>query len=68
MENAVFWNVTPWALITTDVFLRCVIELLVTDNVVPNTPILVTLMVMEVICSAETSDRKRATQTITVLH
>jgi hypothetical protein len=42
------------------VFLRSVLRLLVTVNVVPSWPILVTLM-MEVIHSSETSVRTRAT-------
>jgi hypothetical protein len=42
------------------VFLRSVLQLLVTANVVPNTSSLVTLM-MDVLCSSETSVLIRAT-------
>jgi hypothetical protein len=45
MKNAVFCDVT---------LLRSVLPLLVTANVVPSSPIIVTLM-MEVICFSETS-------------
>jgi hypothetical protein len=48
-KNAVFWDV-----------LRSVLRLLVTANVVPSSPILVTLM-MEATCSTETSVPTRAT-------
>jgi hypothetical protein len=43
------------------VFLRSVFRLLVTANVVPSSPILVTLM-MEALSSSETSVLSRATQ------
>jgi hypothetical protein len=46
---------------TTLVFLRSMRRLLVTANVVPCSPILVTLM-MEALSSSETSDRTRATR------
>jgi hypothetical protein len=45
VNNAVFWDVT---------FLRGVRRLLVTDNVVPSSPILITLM-MDALRSYETS-------------
>jgi hypothetical protein len=51
MKNAVFW----------DAFLRSACRLLVTANVVPSSPILVTLM-MEAIRSSETSVLTRATR------
>jgi hypothetical protein len=47
--------------VTYVVFLRSVRRLLVTSNVVPSPPILATLM-MEVICSPETSVLTRATR------
>jgi hypothetical protein len=47
MKNAVFWDVTL-------VFLRNVLRLRVTANVVPRTPTFVTLMIVE-ISSSETS-------------
>jgi hypothetical protein len=50
MHNAVFWDVTPCAFL---VFLRNVLRLIVTANVVPSSPIIVTMM-MEAICSSET--------------
>jgi hypothetical protein len=43
------------------VFLRSVLRFLVTANVVPSSPIIVTLM-MEVICSSETSVFRKATR------
>jgi hypothetical protein len=49
MNNGVFWDVTPCGL----VFLRIVRRLLVTDSVVPSSPILVTLM-KEALSSSET--------------
>jgi hypothetical protein len=59
----------PVALVRTDiaeelirvVFLRSVRRLLVTANVVPSSPVLVTLM-MEALSSSETSVLTRATQ------
>jgi hypothetical protein len=48
------------ALVRSDVFLRSVLQLLVTANVVPSSLILVTLM-MEAICSSKTSVLARAT-------
>jgi hypothetical protein len=57
MKNGVFWNVTPYFF----VFLRSVGRLLVTANVVPSSPILVTLM-MEALSSSETSVLTRATR------
>jgi hypothetical protein len=43
-----------------EVFLRSVLRLLVTTNVVPNSPLLLILM-MEATCSSETSGLTRAT-------
>jgi hypothetical protein len=51
MKNAVLWDVTPCG----------VLRLLVSANVVPTSPILVTLM-MEAICSSESSVLTRATR------
>jgi hypothetical protein len=50
MKKAVFWDVTP----------RSMCWLLIMDNVVPSSPILVTLM-METLSSSETSVLTRAT-------
>jgi hypothetical protein len=49
------------ALLRTDVFIRSVLQLLVTDNVFPSLVILVTL-IMEAIHSSETSVLTRVTQ------
>jgi hypothetical protein len=55
MKNAVFWDVSRVALIRTDVSEESSVHLLlVIANVVPSSPILVTLM-MEVLGSSETS-------------
>jgi hypothetical protein len=58
MKKAVFWNLTPCDSCRNRcsdiVFFGNVRRLLVTDNVVPISPILVTLM-MEALCSYETS-------------
>jgi hypothetical protein len=54
MKNAVFWDVVF-------VFLRSVRRLLVTANIVPSSPILVTLM-MEAPSSSEISVLTRATR------
>jgi hypothetical protein len=51
MKNAVFWDVTPRDYVA---FLRSVLQSLVTANIVPSSPILVTLM-MDVIRSSKTS-------------
>jgi hypothetical protein len=59
MKNDVFWDVTPCGSCKTDVFLRSVRRLLVTANVVPSSPILVTLM-KEALSSSETSVLTRA--------
>jgi hypothetical protein len=76
MKNGVFWDVTPcascknrrfggtWRLLHQGdkfMFLRSVRRLLVTANVVPSSPILVTLMI-EAISSSETSVLTRATR------
>jgi hypothetical protein len=73
MKNAVFWDVTPCGSCKNrrfggtyplhhlcEVFLRSVLQLLVTANVVPSSLILVTLM-MEAIRSTETKVGIRAT-------
>jgi hypothetical protein len=67
MKNGVFWDVTPVALVRTDVseehsayFIRRVRRLLVTASVVPSSPIVVTLM-KEALSSSETSVLTRAT-------
>jgi hypothetical protein len=54
MKNTVFWDVTPCGSCNYFLFLRSVRRLLVTANVVPSSPILVTLM-MEALSSSETS-------------
>jgi hypothetical protein len=56
MKNAVFCDVTPCGSC-----IRSVLLLLVTANVVPSFPVLVTLMV-EAKCSSETSVLTRATR------
>jgi hypothetical protein len=61
MKNAVFQDVTMHGTCKNWCFLRSIIRLLVTANVAPTSPILVTLM-MEVICSSETLVLTRATQ------
>jgi hypothetical protein len=71
MNNAVFWDVTQSSSCENrrfgrtyrlhNQFLRSVIQLLVTANVVPSSPILVTLM-MEAIRSFEPSVLTRATR------
>jgi hypothetical protein len=58
MKNGVFWDVTPCG--SCIVFLRSVRRLLVTANVDPSSPILVTLM-MEALSSSETSVLTRTT-------
>jgi hypothetical protein len=55
MKNEVFWDVTPC------VYLRSMCRLIVTANVVPSSPILVTLMI-EALGSSETSVLARATR------
>jgi DNA polymerase III psi subunit len=67
MKNAVFWDVTPWVLVRTDVLeeyiasiIRSLLRLLVTANVVPISPILVTLMT-DMIHSSEASVLTRVT-------
>jgi hypothetical protein len=66
IKNGVFWDVTPYAScknrlssFLTLCFLRSVRRLLVTANVVPSPPILVTLL-MEELSSSETSVLIRA--------
>jgi hypothetical protein len=73
LKNAVFWDVTLWALVRTDgpektsasiirvIFPRRMRRLLLTANVVPSSPILVTLM-MQAQSSSETSIFTTATQ------
>jgi hypothetical protein len=60
MKNVVFWDVTPCGSCPF-VFLRNVRRLLVTANVVPSSPILVTLL-MEALSSSVTSVLTRATR------
>jgi hypothetical protein len=74
MKNAVFWDVTACGSCKNPrfrgayllhqqgdfIFLRRVRWLLVTDKVVPSSPILVTLMI-EALSSSETSVRTKAT-------
>jgi hypothetical protein len=62
MKNAAFWDVTPCGFYKNRVvILRSMRQLLVTANVVPSSPILVTL-VMEALSSSETSVLTRATR------
>jgi hypothetical protein len=71
MKNAVFWGVTPCGSCNNRrhaakkysdfVFLHSLCQLLVTANIVPSSPILVTLM-MEALSSSETSVLTRATR------
>jgi hypothetical protein len=63
MKNAVFWDVTPRGSCKNRRFgdARCVRRLLVTANIVPSSPIHVTL-IMEAIRSSETSALTRATR------
>jgi hypothetical protein len=56
MKNAVFGEVTQCCSYRNRVFLRSVLRLLVTANVVPNSPIPVTLMI-EALISSETCVR-----------
>jgi hypothetical protein len=56
LKNAVFWDVTPFCSCA-----RCVLRLQVIAHVFSSSPILVTLM-MEAICSSETSVLIRATR------
>jgi hypothetical protein len=58
LKNSVFWDVSPCDSI---VFLRSVSRLIVSANVVPSSPILVTLMMAGLI-SSETSVLSRATR------
>jgi hypothetical protein len=53
MKNAVFWDVTLWGWCKKCVFIRSVSRLLVWANVVPSSPILITLM-MEELNSSDT--------------
>jgi hypothetical protein len=64
MENVVFWDVTPCGFCNNllhILFLRSVLRLLVTANVVPSSTNLVTLM-MEALRSSEASVLTRATR------
>jgi hypothetical protein len=54
VNNVVFCDFTAWGFCKNRVFLRSVRRLLVTANVIPSSPILVTLM-MEALRSSETS-------------
>jgi hypothetical protein len=60
MKNVVLWDVTPCGSCKSRRASACV-SLLVTANVVPTSPILVTLM-MEVLSYSETSVLTRATR------
>jgi hypothetical protein len=45
LKNGVFWDLTPWALVRTEVLEELsASRLLVTTGVVPSSPIIVTLM------------------------
>jgi hypothetical protein len=57
MKNGVFWDVTPCGSCMN----RTLRQLLVTANIVPSSPILVTLM-MEALRSSETSVLTRTTR------
>jgi hypothetical protein len=61
MKNAVFWNITQCGSCKHVVFLRSMLRLLVTGNIVPRSPIFVTLM-MEAISSSESPVLTRATR------
>jgi hypothetical protein len=61
VKNAVFWNLMTCDSCKNLLFLRSVLRLLVIANVVPSSPILVTLMV-EAILSSETSVLTGATR------
>jgi hypothetical protein len=62
MTNAIFWNATPSGYCKNGLFgLRSVRRLLVTANVVPSSPIHVTLM-MEALRSSEASVLTRTTR------
>jgi hypothetical protein len=65
MKNAILWDVTPCDscknMSLHTIFLRSMRRLQVAANVVPNSPILVTLM-MEALRSSETSVLTRATR------
>jgi hypothetical protein len=54
MKNGVFWDVTPYGSCKNFVFFRSMLLLPVMANVVPSSPILVTLM-MEALRYSETS-------------
>jgi hypothetical protein len=56
VKNAVFWDVTPCCCCKN----RCVLRLLVTANVVPTSPTLVTLMIKKA-CPSGTSVLRKAT-------
>jgi Na+/H+-translocating membrane pyrophosphatase len=62
MKNGVFWDVAQCGSCTSNIiFLLSVLRLLVTANVVPTSRTYVTLM-MEAICSSETSVLTRVTR------
>jgi hypothetical protein len=61
MKNAAFWDITTYASCKNIIFLRSVRRLLLTANVLPSSPILVTLM-KEALSSFETSVLTRATR------
>jgi hypothetical protein len=60
-KNGAFWDVPPCGSCKNLVFLRIVRRLLVTDSVVPSSPIIVTLM-KEALSSTETSVLTRTTR------
>jgi hypothetical protein len=61
LKNAVFWDVMPCGSAEKSIFFRSLCLLLLTSNVVPSSPILVTLK-MEALGSSETSVITRATR------
>jgi hypothetical protein len=61
MKSVVFWDVTPCSSCKKYTLFRSERRLLLTPNVVPSSPILVTL-VMEVLSSSETSVLTRDTR------
>jgi hypothetical protein len=62
MKNGMFWDVMPCGFVRADilVFIRSMLQLLITATIVPSLPILVTLM-MHAIRSSKTSVLTTAT-------